>query len=145
MTAVTNIVLADALATPVNHTFIPLGPDLNGVWWFEDQSPSYPVGFKKISLQLVRTPAGKAGTTSTANRVNRLKIVIYDPTLEVVGIAQNGLIAPPEISYVERSNMEFVLNERDTLQNRKDLRKYSYLLLQHQTVIDCIESLSPPF
>jgi hypothetical protein len=29
-----NIVKDDAQATPVTHTFVPLGPDKDGVFWF---------------------------------------------------------------------------------------------------------------
>lgn len=140
MSAVASIVLADALATPVNHTFLPLGPDANGVWWFEDQSPTNAIGYNRISLQLVRTGAPSIGASSQ-NRVNRVKIGVHTPVLETLGTADNGITPPPTLAFVPRMTCEFIMSERSSLQNRKDLRKFGQNLLGNQQVIDMVESL----
>lgn len=75
MGAVTNIVINDAQATPVAHTFVPLAPDAKGVWWFEDQSPASPIGYKRISLSLTRPPVGVAGENSN---IRSSKVQIRD-------------------------------------------------------------------
>jgi hypothetical protein len=141
MSAVANIVLADAQGTPVNHTFIPLGPDANGVWWFEDQSQSTPIGYWRISAELKRTPPPASGDSSSKNRVNRVKLSMHQPALETLGTNDNGITPPPTVSYIERSNQEFILAERDSLQNRKDLRKMSMNLLNDTQIVSMIESL----
>lgn len=141
MAAVANIVLADAQATPVNHTFIPLGPDVNGVWWFEDQSASSALGYPRISLQLVRAAVGTNGTVGAANRVNRVKCGIHLPVLETLGTNDAGVTPPPIIGYVNRANLELILPERNTLQNRKDMRKYAQFLLADAQVVAMAESL----
>lgn len=141
MSAVAAIVLADALGTPVNHTFTPLGPDANGVWWFEDQSQSTPIGYWRISLELKRTPPAGNGAASSSNRVNRVVCAMHQPTLETLGTNDAGITPPPTVSYVTRSKTEFILPERNTLQNRKDLRKMMQNLLANTQVVDMVETL----
>jgi len=141
MPAVANIVLADAQGTPVNHTFIPLGQDPNGVWWFEDQSGSSPIGYNRLSIQLTRTAPAGNGAQSVSNRVNRVKMGIHTPTLETLGTNDAGITPPPTVSYVNRCNVEFILPERNTLQNRKDLRKYAQFLMADTLVVAVVETL----
>lgn len=140
MSAVATITLADAQATPVNHSFVPLGTDNNGVWWFEDQSASAPIGYNKISLSITRPASAGAGKNS-AGRVARVKIGIHLPTLTTLGTSDSGLTPPPTIQYVERFNGEFILPEESSLQNRKDVRKYLDGLLSDTGVIDMVENL----
>lgn len=141
MAAVAPIVLADALGSPVNHTFVPVGPDANGVWWFEDQSQSTPIGYWRLSLQLKRTPPAGNGQSASSDRVNRVIAKMHMPLLETLGTNDNGITPPPTVSYVERSTSEFVLAERDSLQNRKDIRKMSMNLLANALVVDMVENL----
>jgi hypothetical protein len=140
MSAVANIVINDAQATPVAHTFIPLGPDKNGVWWFEDQSGTSPIGFNRISLQLTRPQVASAGTASR-ERVNRVKLGLHTPVLETLGTADNGILPPPTVSYVPRWNCEFIADERGTQQIRKDLRAYALGLLANAQVVAMVETL----
>lgn len=141
MSAVTAIAIADAQGSPVTHTFTPLGPDANGVWWYEDQSQPTPVGYWRISLQLTRTPPAGNGVASSSNRVNRVKIGFHIPTLETLGTNDAGITPPPTVSYVTRSGCDIILPERNTLQNRKDLRKMLALLLADTQVINMVENL----
>jgi hypothetical protein len=141
MSAVAAIVLADALGTPVNHTFTPLGPDANGVWWFEDQSQSSPIGYWRISLSLKRTPSPSNGTSASSGRVNRVKLTFNMPMLETLGNNSAGLTPPPTVSYVERASCEYILAERDLLQNRKDIRKMFQNLMANTQVVDMVENL----
>lgn len=144
MSAVANIVLSDAQATPVVHTFIPLGPDRNGVWWFEDQSASNAIGYNRISLALTRAALASQGQSSQ-ERVNRVKLGIHTPVLETLGTADNGITPPPTIAYVPRCNIELIMNERSSLQNRKDLRKYAQFLMAETQVVSMVESLQSVF
>lgn len=142
--AASNIVLADAQATPVNHTFVPLGPDTDGVFWFEDQSQANPLGYWRISYQLKRPKPGSAGTAAT--RVHRAVIGLHEPILETVSNNTVSGIAPaPTISYVPRSFVEYVMPERGTLQNRKDLRKMTYNLQNEAQLVQLVENLVTPY
>lgn len=141
MPAVANIVLADAQGTPVNHTFIPLGPDASGVWWFEDQSSSTPIGYWRLSIQLKRPGPPAAGQSSSTERVSRATLTMHQPVLETLGSNDAGITPPPTVSYIPRCKQEFILPERGTLQNRKDLRKMSASLLSDTTVLAVVENL----
>lgn len=143
--AASNIVLADAQATPVNHTFVPLGPDRDGVFWWEDQSAASPIGYWRVSYQLKRPSVGAAGSSSS-QRTFRAVIGLHEPILETVSNNTVSGIAPaPTISYVPRSFVEYVMPERCSLQNRKDLRKMSYNLLNETQAIALVETLLPPY
>lgn len=135
-----NIVLADAQATPVNHTFVPIGRDKNGVYWFEDQSAANAIGFWKVSVEVTRPPVATAGQDSTGRTI-RTRIGLHEPTLETVSNSTvTGISPAPTVAYVARSFQEFVIPERATLQNRKDLRKMAAALVTDAQVVSVVES-----
>lgn len=141
MAAAANIVLADAQGTPVNHTFIPLGPDANGVWWFEDQSGASPIGYNRISISLTR-PLSSAQGESSEKRMSRVKIAVHTPKLEnTTNSTVSGVAPAPTISYTCRVNVEFITPERSALQDRKDIRKYVQFLMADTQVVNAVESL----
>lgn len=137
-----NIVLADALATPVNHTFVPVGRDPKGVFWFEDTSQANSVGFYRIAIELTR-PQVAAAKQSSEGRSFRAKLSLHEPVLETVSNNTVSGIAPaPTVSYVCRSFTEYVMPERSTVQNRKDLRKMTAGLNADAQVIALVENLT---
>ncbi len=137
-----NIVLADAQGSPVNHTFVPIGRDKNGIYWFEDQSASNAIGFWKISVELVK-PAVAAAKQSSEGRTVRAKIALHEPILETVSNNTVSGIAPaPTVSYVPRAFTEYVMPERSSLQNRKDLRKMTANLQADTQIVAVVETLA---
>jgi hypothetical protein len=137
-----NIVLADALATPVNHTFVPIGRDAAGTFWFEDQSQANAIGFWKISVELKRPPPPVAGQSS-AERTFRVKIGLHEPVLETLSNSTvSGILLAPMVSYTPRTFIEFVMPERASLQNRRDLRKMAANLLAEAQVTASVEQLT---
>lgn len=140
MSAVANIVLNDAQATPVAHTFVPIGQDAKGVWWYEDQSASAPIGYNRISLELVRAGNPSPGQNA-GQRMNRVKIGLHTPKLETLGNNSLGITPPPTVAYIARANLEFVIPDRSTLQDRKDLRKFVDFLAAEVQVTDMVENL----
>ncbi len=140
MSAVTNITLNDAQATPVLHTFVPLGPDVNGVWWWEDQTGTASIAYNRISMKLSRPKPAAAGDNSD-KRVNRVKISIFTPKVEALGVADSGYTPSPTVAYTPRCDIEFVVSERALLQDRKDLRKYADFLLAETQLTNMIEGL----
>lgn len=137
MAQAVNIVLADALGTPVNHTFIPLGP-MNGFdMMFEDQSQPSPNGYWRIGFRLARSDAKIAGPA------NRVKVVLMEPVLEAIAPAASGLTQPPTVAFVPQVITEYVLSSRSSLQQRKDLRKMNWNLQNEAQVIAMVESLVP--
>jgi hypothetical protein len=140
MSAVANIVLNDAQATPVAHTFVPIGPDLKGVWWWEDQSASESIGYNRISMQLKRVGNPAPGSNS-GGRVNRVLVSIHCPVLETLATNDAGLTPPPTVAYVSRANVEFILPERNSLQDRKTLRKFVDFLAAETQLTGMVETL----
>jgi hypothetical protein len=135
-----NIVLFDALATPVSHTFVPIGRDKLGAFWWEDQSGVNSVVNNRISALLTRPVNPNAGANA-GTRVNRVKIGLHTPKPETLGTNDAGLTPPATVAYIPRANTEFVLPERANLQDRKDLRKYNANLMAETQVTAMVEAL----
>jgi hypothetical protein len=135
-----NIVLADAQATPANHTFVPIGKDKANVFWFEDQSAANSIGNWRVSVEVTR-PAVPTAKQNSEGRTIRYKVGLHEPILEALSNnTASGISPAPTVSYVSRSFHEFVLPERATLQNRKDLRKMSAGLLADPQIATAIEN-----
>jgi hypothetical protein len=110
---ITTIVVPDAAATPVNHTFNPNKIDGDTARWNE-KSATHASGYWSLGISL-RDPAGSNGS-----RVYRSQLSFAMPVLVTEVI--NG-VSVPKVAYTLRSNVEFILPQDSTLQNRKDLRK----------------------
>lgn len=135
-----NIVLADAQGTPVNHTFVPVGLQGDTFWW-EDQSAASSIGNWKASLKLQRPSNATAGQNSS-QRMYRVTAALHEPVLETLGTSTiSGIPAAPTVSYISRATGEFALPERSTLQNRKDIRKMFALILADAQFVAAIEQL----
>lgn len=134
------IVLADAQATPENHSFDPTGRDGNSVYWYTDTSADSPVGYWRISVETKHPSMPTPGTTSQG-RTTRVKIGLHEPVLETLSNNAAGYTPAPTVAYISRCFVEFILPERATLQNRKDLRKMVASLLGNSQIIDVVEDL----
>lgn len=140
MTTATNIVLADALATPVNHTFIPTGRDEKDVFWFVDQSQSNEIGYWKVSVAIKKPSMPRPGETSSS-RVTRIVITLHEPILETLSNNAAGYTPAPTVAYIPKASTEYVLHERSSLQNRKDIRKMNFNLQNDANIIAVVEQL----
>jgi hypothetical protein len=143
MTTATDIVLADAQGTPVNHTFVPIGPDSKGLFWFVDQSQANAIGYWRISVEIKQPAAAiRGGTSSNDERNYRYRLGLHEPVLENVSNSTvTGIEPAPTVAYVPRSFTEYVMPERTTLQNRKDLRKMTSNLSANALLAGIIENL----
>lgn len=141
MAVIADIILLDALGTPVSHTFSPARKDIDYAQW-EDRSSPYFIGYNKISMGLKRPAASGKGSNSSAGRNIRAWIKLETPKLEnVTNSTISGIAPSPSVSYRLTSTLEFVLPERCSLQDRKDIRKYVYNLMNNQFSIDLIETV----
>lgn len=142
MSQAINITLADAQGTPVSHIFNPIGPDKNQVFHWEDPSSPSAIGNWKISLDFKRPASATPGQPSSATRQYRARIVLSEPILETLGTQTiSGIPPAPTIAYTNRVVVDFLLPERSTSANRKDLRKMVYNLLNNAMVISAVEDL----
>lgn len=140
----TNIVIADAQATPVDHTFIPMGADTNGTFWWVDQSQTNALGYWKISVSL-RRPANPGPGTSASDRNYVAKVTLLEPILaNVTNSTVTGVEPAPTLAYATRAYSEFYIPEQGTLLDRKNISKMTPLVLQNAQVMSVIENLAYP-
>lgn len=126
----TTIVVPDAAATPVNHTFSPVKVDGDTAVLMEKSNTSS-LGYWTLSLT-ERAPL--AGQTE---KVYRTKLSLAMPIVYSETI--NG-VTRPTLGYTLRANVEFISPADAVLQNRKDIRKIIVGILNDASFVDMIES-----
>lgn len=111
MPAIADLVLADGLATPVNHTFSV--KSIVGVTAsFEDRVSGVQVGYGKLTQQ----------TSQSKNGIRRVKLAFSIPVLEAVsGSNATGFTPAAKVAYSTEVDVEFRISERAIVQNRKDI------------------------
>lgn len=143
MGAITTIVLNDAAATPVAHTFSPARQGLQGpnisVADFEDRASNggIPVGYYRISTSFSRPNKDRKSF--------RIGITMSVPVMETLSNNSAGIIPAPTVAYQPLAILDVVLPERSSVQVRKDLRKMFYELLNDPQVKKMIEDLDYPY
>jgi len=128
---ITTIVVPDAAATPVNHTFVPSKIDGDTARWNE-KSATHASGYWTLAISL-RDPQ-----TSNGSRVYRSKVDVAMPVLVTEVI--NG-VSIPKVAYTMRASAEFIEPQDSTLQNRKDLKKILVGILNGAVATSVIEDL----
>lgn len=138
-----NVSINDGVAA---RTYKPLGPDKDGVFWYEDSSRSdYAIGYYRFSIQVKRPPVAAAGQASTG-RTYRVVIGFHTPILENTSNSTIVGVPPaPTVSYIPRVFVEFVMPERSTEGNRETLKILLQNLLADVVALNAIKSLTPPF
>lgn len=137
MSAISNIVINDAQATPVAHTFAPARQSGDLVEW-HDRSTGYVAGFKKLSMLTRFASAQNAG--------QRITIKVVDPTLAVTAPASGTGVQPnPVAAYTTLASVEFLLPTASSLQNRKDILAYVKNLLSNSQIVAAVENLDAPY
>lgn len=144
MAAFANMVIADAIGTPVNHTFVPVSNG-NGLFVWQDQSAAsnplgVPVGFNQISAQGQMSKDVNAGRGKFA-----LDFRYIMPTLETVSNStQSGILPAATWAYDCAMFCKFVFSARSSLQNRKDVLKMGPLALANTQLSDWIQTYQQP-
>ena len=142
MPAFANLTLADGQASPANHTFYASHEEPSGVWNHVENAAANAIGYFYLKWSVKTPPIG--GKVSTQDRVYRVKQTVSCPTLESTSAATGSGIPPaPTVAYTCVSNVEYVLPERSTLQNRKDINAYTKNGLAHASWTAQSEQLLP--
>jgi len=127
---ITTIVVPDAAATPVNHTFKPV--KINGdSAIFLEQSSVNSIGYWPMTLQQ-RSPVVGQTEKLYRTKLSLATPVVYNETI-------NG-VTRPTLGYTPRVNVEFVIPADAVLQNRKDLRKLLVGILNDASFIAMVEN-----
>lgn len=143
MGQITTIVINDGAATPVAHTFSPIGKDDKGVFWLEQTAP-VPVnslGAKRLGISLSRPVT--AASLKSANA--RAVISLWSPVLEVLGNSSTGITPPATKAYELAGRCAFDLPLRSTKQEKKDVRVLFANALVNASVVSLIDELSSAY
>lgn len=133
MSAFAPITLADGQATPVTHTFSPVNIDSVGVSKLVDRSGGIAIGFPALTIS-VRSP-------SKGSKNYRVIAKVVVPTLEVTSPSTGTGIQPaPMKAYDILGTLEFVLPERSTLAERKNVFAYVKNLMANANLVNAVET-----
>lgn len=130
MTAISVITLPDAAATPVNHDFNPTKVEGDTATYLE-QSATSSVGYWPLSM------THRAPLPGQVDKLFRDTVKLAIPL--VVTETING-VSRPTVLGTMRANLEFVIPDSATLQNRKDLRKLAVGALNSAAFISNMEN-----
>lgn len=131
MAAIATLSLLDGQPTPVSHSFAPVTIDRAGVAHFADRSGGIALGYPYITL-LVRQPTKASRTTKVTGKV-------MVPVLEVTSPSTaTGIQPQPTKAFDELFSFDFVLPERSTAAQRKDILAYAKNLLAHAVVTNAV-------
>lgn len=147
MGALANLSAENGEATPVAYTFTPLGPDAKGVQWFEQITPTPVNGQAAVRVSAYIRRAVKQGPSrQQLTGIARIELAIWMPTMETLASNDAGITPPPTVAYEQHARITYLLPERGTLQERKNLRALASTLISNNTLIkDLIEKLQPMF
>lgn len=109
-----NITLTDAATTPVNHVYYPLRSAGDILFWQDRTATPVLAGQNKLSVQQ-RT----ATKQSKATKVTwKLELPILEQTSPST---TTGIQPAPTVAYSNLVSIEFVMADRSSLQERKDM------------------------
>lgn len=147
MPAFAAITINDGATTPVAHTFNPSGlsNDAMNIAKYADRSGGTAIGFPRITVSLREPVPAKNGQPSAAGRVFRASFQVKVPKLETLGTNDQGITPPPTLAYTAMFTGEFVIPERASLQDRKDLLAYVKNLLAHAVTTSIVQDLDPVY
>lgn len=131
-----SLTLTDAASTPVNRTYVLVSsnPDI-AIWKDFTTNGGYPVGAGVASVSVKENNNGVTRVTG--------KLVL--PTLEsAAGDDSNGFTPPPTKAFECIGSFEFVLPNRASLQNRKDLKAMLLDLAGDAVITSAVESFVHP-
>ncbi len=130
MGSITTIVVPDAAATPVNHTFNPVRVNGDSAVMLEKSNASS-LGYWPLTLTQ-RSPVAGSTEKTYRTKISLAIPVVYTETINGVG--------RPSLGYTLRANVEFVIPADATLQNRKDLRKVIVGILNDASTVSMVEA-----
>lgn len=140
-----NIVANNGAATPVAHTFTPLGPDANGVQWFEQATPA-PANARAAARISVSAKRPKLAGTKALDGIAKVEFGMWLPSMETLATSDSGITPPPTVAYELQARVTLFLPERSTVQDRKNLRMLMVNAIGLDAgLVDVIDQLRPMY
>lgn len=137
MAALANIVVNDSAATPVAHTYVPVSNQSDLTVWRENAAVGSLAGQPSIRLTSKLNPQ--------ASGMSRMRITVDLPAESALGTSDQGYKAIPKVDYICRATVDFILPNRSSAAQRKDLRVRLQNLLANALVVDTVDNVAPPF
>lgn len=129
---------ADGQATPVNHTFTvqTVKPDLIAL---REKIPGTPIiGWPEL---VVRHRSPVMSSSGASNGMFREEFTIKVPVLEATSPSTaTGVQPQPTVAYFNTAKLTFLISDRATDAQKKDLRKFAQNLLGTTPVTTQIEN-----
>lgn len=139
MTAIAAITLNNGEATPVAKTFNPVNI-INDVAQWADRSGGIALGYPVVTMS-VRPPVSGA-----KSRNNRVTVKIATPVLEVTSPSTaTGIQPAPTKAYDLVFEGSFILPERCSLAERKNILAFAKNALSHSVVQSAVHDLEPVY
>lgn len=133
MAAIAPLSISDGQTTPVVHSFGPVNI-VDDVAKWADRVGGIAIGFPQITFSL-RSP------TKGGSRAYKMTAKIVLPVLEVTSPSTaTGIQPAPTKAYDLLGNIEFVLPERSTLAQRKDLLAYCQNVLANAVIANGVQN-----
>jgi hypothetical protein len=130
-----NIVINDGAATPVAHTFSARGADMAMAVW-TNVAPGIGIGMEKATLSYRQDPSA-AGSYKVEGRLTL-------PQMETISGSDGGYTPIPKVAFNCFAKVEFVMPNRASLQNRKDLLALTKNFLANAVWTDTVVNYDPP-
>lgn len=138
MAAIGNLTLTDAAATPVNHTYYPQPDVMSNLARWVDRGGGIALGYPTATLSF-RMP-------TKSSRAFKVSAKLVVPTLEVTSPSTSTGIQPqPTLAYNHIAMAEWVLPERGSLQERKDLNALFKDFLGDTVITNAVELNDPVY
>ncbi|DAD52595.1 coat protein [ssRNA phage SRR6960549_4] len=135
MPSLVPVVINDGQAAPVAHTFSPTKL-ADGMSLFEDKIGGIGIGFPSIVVMVKRPGPARNGESSNATtRAYKVTVNVNLPVLESTSAATGTGIPPaPTVAMILRHAGQWILPERSTTQDRKNLHAFVYNLLNNADI-----------
>lgn len=137
MAALANIVVNDSAATPVAHTYVPVSNTNDLTVWRENAAAGSLAGQPSVRLTSKLNPQ--------ASGMSRMRITVDLPAESALGTSDQGYKAIPKVDYICRATVDFILPNRSSTAQRKDLRVRLQNLLANALIVDSVDYVAPPF
>ena len=138
MSAIAPITIDDGQTTPVAHIYNPimtLPPT-----YVRNGDSSVPVVAQEKLVSSLKQGA------NTSDAINRAKMTLLIPVLETPsGGSSSGYVAPPKVAYYLQANVEFLLPNRSTEVQRKDLRVLTSNALLNSQIVSLVDKLESSY
>ncbi len=129
-----NVTLTDAASSPVNHVYYPVQSKDNVIMYVDRTVTGVVAGQNRLSVEQ------RASTRQT--QATKVEWKLETPILEQTSPSTSSGIQPaPTVAYTPMAKLSFVLPDRCTLQERKDLLAQLRDLIDEAIVTGQVETL----